>query len=1662
MVERGLLVTAGRAPDLVGRFVGIGIGSYDQGRHRDLPRAVGDVDELRHLLVDSFTCEVVSDPDEGTARRLLQALEGAVSDGDPLVLLWSGHGLAASNGLRLLARDSGRSPAAGIAMTDVAGYCAVSGANQLLFILDTCFSGEALNAATVAVEVLQQVPPEGQHVWVGVLTSCQAAETAQDGLLGKRLRELLHVGPELPALQLRWSVHNEFIRGDDLCDAVVKEWNSDRQTPQFQGRGSAWWMFRNPRYDPGAPEQVVEHLLLAARGGQRVDERSWFTGRTVEVNQVVAWVRAGQPGVYVVTGSAGTGKSAIVGRVVSLSNPQERERLLSDGHQWSHHDPGESSVHAHVHARGLTADLTAHLIAGQLVRQGVLVAQEERRNAAELVGHLQRAVEAGTPPPVVVVDGVDEARGEAFPLAEELLLRLSPYAVVVVSTRDLPRIGDGPRLVATLAPDGPGLDLDTADAQQRTRDDLRDYIHARLSGINPRMDPILVAEHVAGTSAGPPAVGSRPFLLARLVTDQLRARPVDTSEDGWREKVAGSTEEAFHNDIAGIDTPQHWQPQHDQTALARTLLSALTRGYGAGLPEEEWLTIANAGNRPPAGFDRDDLTWLLHQLGRYIVQDGEAGVAVYRLAHQSLADHLRPPYRATHQTTFDPQALPVAVALTGRYRSLLDAGVPAQTPGYLWRYQWRHAADAGPAGLDLLRDLAEVDPALTPDVAMAALTVADQLRRWGHRHDAVAPTEEAVTLYRELSAANPAFLLNLAGALNNLGVHYSEVGRRADAVAPTEEAVKLRREQAAANPAFLPDLATALNNLGNCYSEVGRRADAVAPTEEAVKLRRELSAANPAFLPNLAGALNNLGIRYSGVGRRADAVAPTEEAVKLRREQAAANPAFLPDLATALNNLGVRYSGVGRHADAVAPTEEAVTLYRELSAANPAFLPDLATALNNLGVRYSGVGRHADAVAPTEEAVTLYRELSAANPAFLPNLAGTLNNLGNRYSEVGRHADAVAPTEKAVTLYHELSAANPAFLPDLATALNNLGNRYSEVGRHADAVAPTEKAVTLYHELSAANPAFLPDLATALNNLGNRYSGVGRHADAVAPTEKAVTLYHELSAANPAFLPDLAAALNNLGVRYSEVGRRADAVAPTEEAVTLRREQAAANPAFLPDLAAALNNLGNRYSEVGRHADAVAPTEEAVTLYHELSAANPAFLPNLAGALNNLGVRYSEVGRHADAVAPTEEAVTLRREQAAANPAFLPNLAGALNNLGVRYSEVGRHADAVAPTEEAVTLRREQAAANPAFLPNLAGALNNLGNRYMEADAPAAAEAAWQSVLAAVTPPQAAYLLLTRASMAEPPDPAAVGWLTTALTLAGNDRPLIAAVHEQARRHRAADPDRFDTAWTAQNGTLPGWLIVDAGLLATAQAWIDTATYTDERDHLAAHPELLTPAADAAVTDALLPLDQQHAERYSTLRTTARIEGVDAAYRPLLLTVLAHEFADADPAAQAALLADRRDDLLTDTVRTTVAGLAQHDQTGAATRASALLTLAETGDAEPALHALARPDRFPDLLNRLAHQPDSTALAPAAVLASTTASTASDAATAGFYLAVATATAGDLDQALTILTHARRLDPDQTVAWITRLADIGQHHPAVLPLIPPLTEPPADPPGATS
>lgn len=128
-------------------------------------------------------------------------------------------------------------------------------------------------------------------------------------------------------------------------------------------------------------------------------------------------------------------------------------------------------------------------------------------------------------------------------------------------------------------------------------------------------------------------------------------------------------------------------------------------------------------------------------------------------------------------------------------------------------------------------------------------------------------------------------------------------------------------------------------------------------------------------------------------------------------------------------------------------------------------------------------------------------------------------------------------------------------------------------------------------------------------------------------------------------------------------------------------------------------------------------------------------------------------------------------------------------------------------------------------------------------------------------------------------------------------------------------------------------------------------------------------------------------------------------------------------------------------------------QAAAAQRATVLLDLARSGDAEPVFEALTEPSRFPSLLHTLASRSDAESIGSAALVAYTAAATIAEAATAVFYLAVAMATGGDQEQAHDLIGQARAADPAQVPAWINELAELGQQHQGVLQLIPALIAP---------
>ena len=256
--------------------------------------------------------------------------------------MWSGHGeLLDGRRVRLLAADSARGKAtAGFSPGDVLNTCVDTKAGQILLIVDTCYAGAAMDALADAAAVHEAVSSgSAAGRWIGVLTACSPLVTADDGVFAEHLCRVLEHGPDADSTYHRdWSAHNKFVTGHALCATVLEEWPSTVEpAPRYRAdiaAGLSTRIIRNRLWREDAPAVMVEHLLRAARSGSDPSERSWFTGRTAEVDRVVSWVTGREPGAFVITGSAGTGKSAILGRVVSASVPGERARLLTENRSW--------------------------------------------------------------------------------------------------------------------------------------------------------------------------------------------------------------------------------------------------------------------------------------------------------------------------------------------------------------------------------------------------------------------------------------------------------------------------------------------------------------------------------------------------------------------------------------------------------------------------------------------------------------------------------------------------------------------------------------------------------------------------------------------------------------------------------------------------------------------------------------------------------------------------------------------------------------------------------------------------------------------------------------------------------------------------------------------------------------------------------------------------------------------------------------------------------------------------------------------------------------------------------------------------------------------------------------------------------------------------------
>ena len=440
---------------------------------------------------------------------------------------------------------------------------------------------------------------------------------------------------------------------------------------------------------------LKEHWDPRGRGVERAARPGWFfTGRRQALSQLVAWLTATPipaDNVRVVTGGPGSGKSAVLARLVTMSDPRYRAGmpapLAADDPVAGLH-PG--TVDVAVHARTAPADEVVSALAA--------AAGAPQADLDALIDRLLERREAFT----VAVDALDEADD---PPALALTLRRLASETADAGVRLL--IGTRPggpdrRLITALGlstrGDDPALiDLDAP--AYLSRDDLAEYVRRRLllTDVPPtpgRPDtPYRGRETLAGQVAAAVARAAYPtFLIGQLVSRALllRNKPLSPHDPGWQqfpETVAGAMDQY----LASVGNQAEQERVED-------LLRPLAYARGDGLPLDDaglWPRLAVALARPGRRYTAVDVATLLDTAADYLVETVVTGqAAYYRLYHQALSDRLR------ERDQQHPR--PVSAAQT-IYQGLLDTVArrpdgahdwPAAHP-YLHSQLAGYAADAG-------------------------------------------------------------------------------------------------------------------------------------------------------------------------------------------------------------------------------------------------------------------------------------------------------------------------------------------------------------------------------------------------------------------------------------------------------------------------------------------------------------------------------------------------------------------------------------------------------------------------------------------------------------------------------------------------------------------------------------------------------------------------------------------------------------------------------------------------------------------------------------------------------------------------------------------------------------------------------------------------------
>ncbi|OBK24368.1 hypothetical protein A5634_03265 [Mycobacterium asiaticum] len=515
---------------------------------------------------------------------------------------------------------------------------------RLLLILDTCYAGEGGESAVADAIRRLDGPKYRDDTGVVVIESARPTERAHPGLFTQCLQRAMEsealAGSAVPWLDLPTVM--EAIKADPLRKlSQSPRWHllaSPGRLPDF---------LPNPRFRAALVDSDLldqDRLLTAERRGDAVVRFSpaarWFTGRHAALEAISGWLPDGsQPQCLVVTGNAGSGKSALLAVIALLDDPLCAASVPQGGL------PAKIPV---------GRQLISYVIDVATLTTGKVLDQFCQRfgSRSTALSDLLAAIRVGEAV-TVLIDSLDEA-ADPPDLVQRVLLPL--IAGTGGSMRFL--LGTRPAVLSdilrpAITPEA-RAEVDLDDERYADPDSIRSHVF-RILRSDDAMDSsykpsgvyrTAPASQVQGVAAAIADAAGTSFLIARIIatTESTRTYVADPNDETWRATLPRRAADAMQRDLEVRLGPD--------AALARRLLLPLAYAQASGLPWEDiWPQLAQRLT-PGEPVTIEEMIWMRRAAGSYVVEGDNGGRSVYRLYHRSLADYLleQRDTRADHRT----------------------------------------------------------------------------------------------------------------------------------------------------------------------------------------------------------------------------------------------------------------------------------------------------------------------------------------------------------------------------------------------------------------------------------------------------------------------------------------------------------------------------------------------------------------------------------------------------------------------------------------------------------------------------------------------------------------------------------------------------------------------------------------------------------------------------------------------------------------------------------------------------------------------------------------------------------------------------------------------------------------------------------------------------